>query len=53
MEYRVPFVNYPLQYKNLEGEIDSAIKKVLSDGQLILREDVEQFEFELFFEGPL
>lgn len=41
---KVPFVNYPLQYKNLEGEIDSAIKKVLSEGQLILREDVEQFE---------
>ncbi|MCH7604380.1 DegT/DnrJ/EryC1/StrS family aminotransferase [Patescibacteria group bacterium] len=41
---KVPFVNYPLQYKNLESEIDGAIKKVLSEGQLILREDVEQFE---------
>jgi len=41
---KVGFVNYPLQYKNLEKEIDEAIKKVLSEGQLILREDVEQFE---------
>jgi len=41
---KVGFVNYPLQYKNLEKEIDGAIKKVLSEGQLILREDVEQFE---------
>lgn len=41
---KVPFVNYPLQYKNLETEIDAAIKRVLSEGQLILRGDVEQFE---------
>jgi len=41
---KVGFVDYPLQYKNLEKEIDEAIKKVLSEGQLILREDVEQFE---------
>ncbi|MDO8486322.1 MAG: DegT/DnrJ/EryC1/StrS family aminotransferase [Candidatus Staskawiczbacteria bacterium] len=47
MEYKVPFVNYSLQYKNLEKEIDAAIKKVLSEGQLILREDVERFEKKL------
>lgn len=41
---RVPFVNYPLQYKNLEKEIDSAIKDVLTRGDLILRSDVEDFE---------
>lgn len=41
---KVPFVNYPLQYKNLESEIDSAIKHVLEEGQLILRQDVEDFE---------
>ena len=44
---KVPFVNYPLQYRNLEGEIDSAIKRVLSEGQLILRDDVEKFEKDL------
>ena len=47
MKYKVPFVNYSLQYKNLEKEIDAAIKKVLSEGQLILREDVERFEKKL------
>ena len=44
MDYKVRFVNYSLQYKNLEREIDEAIKKVLSEGQLILRQDVERFE---------
>jgi len=44
MSFKVPFVNYPLQYKVLEKEIDEAIKKVLLNGSLILREDVEEFE---------
>lgn len=44
MEYKVPFVNYRLQYKNLEKEIDGAIKRVLTQGDLILRQDVEDFE---------
>lgn len=44
MDKKVPFVNYPLQYKNLQTEIDSAIKDVLSRGDLILRKDVEEFE---------
>ncbi|MBI3335005.1 MAG: DegT/DnrJ/EryC1/StrS family aminotransferase [Candidatus Portnoybacteria bacterium] len=44
MNYRVPFVNYPLQYKNLEREIDRTIKRVLERGDLILRHDVEKFE---------
>ena len=37
---KVPFVNFPLQYRNLEKEIDSAIKSVLDRGDLILRKDV-------------
>jgi dTDP-4-amino-4,6-dideoxygalactose transaminase len=41
---KVPFVNYRLQYKNLEKEIDAAIKDVLTRGDLILRRDVEEFE---------
>ena len=44
MNYKEPFVNYSRQYKNLEREIDAAIKKLLSEVQLILREDVERFE---------
>jgi len=44
MKYKVPFVNYPLQYHNLEREIDKTIKDVLNRGDLILRKDVEKFE---------
>lgn len=44
MRYKVPFVNYPLQYKNLKREIDSAVQGVLGRGDLILRSDVETFE---------
>ncbi len=44
---KVPFVNYGLQYKNLKEEIDKAIFKVLEGGDLILREDVEEFEKKL------
>jgi len=47
MKYKVPFVNYPLQYKNLKREIDLAIKRVLLRGDLILRKDVEEFEKKL------
>lgn len=43
-KWRVPFVNPGLQYKNLEKEIDKEIKRVLSSGDLILREDVKRFE---------
>lgn len=44
MKYKVPFVNYPLQYKNLRSGIDSAVRNVLKRGDLILRSDVEDFE---------
>ncbi len=44
MNYKVPFVNYQLQYQNLKKEIDKAIRGVLSQGDLILRSDVEKFE---------
>ena len=47
MKYKVPFVGYKLQYQNLKNEIDEAIKRVLSQGDLILREDVENFEKKL------
>jgi len=44
MNYKVPFIDYPTQYHRLEAEIDAAIKEVLSRGDLILREQVRQFE---------
>ena len=43
-QYNVRFVNYSLQYKNLKPAIDRAIQRVLSQGDLILRHDVEEFE---------
>ena len=44
MSYKVPFVGYPVQYRNLENEILPAVKEVLFKGDLILREQVRQFE---------
>lgn len=44
MSYKVGFVGYISQYKNLEKEIDIAIKEVLSKGDLILRQQVQDFE---------
>ena len=44
MKYKVPFVNYPLQYHKSEREIDKTIKDVLNRGDLILRKDVKEFE---------
>lgn len=44
MEYKVPFVDFPKQYRTYEKEIIAAIKDVLSKGDLILREEVRRFE---------
>jgi len=44
MNYKVPFVDYPLHYRRMEGEIDAAIKEVLSGGDLILRKQLQRFE---------
>jgi len=44
MPYKVPFVNYPLQYSNLKKEIDDKIQSLLSKGDLYLREDCIKFE---------
>jgi len=41
---KVPFVAYKLQYQNLKNEIDKAMQNVLERGDLILRQDVEDFE---------
>ena len=44
MAYKVPFVDYGKQYRTYEEELIGAIKRVLSKGNLILREDVRHFE---------
>ena len=44
MGYKVPFVDFPKQYRTYKEEIIAAIEEVLSKGDLILREEVVQFE---------
>ncbi len=44
MKYKVPFVNYPLQYKKIKKEIDNAIFGCLKRGDLIFRKDTVEFE---------
>jgi len=44
MKYKVPFVNYPLQYRKLKKPLEKTIKDVLRRGDLILRKDVTEFE---------
>lgn len=47
MAFRVPFVNYKIQYKNLKTKVNRVIDRVLKNGDLILRRDVEDFESKL------
>ena len=47
MPYKVPFVNYPEHYLNMESEIDAAIKDIFRHGDYILRRQLEQFEKEM------
>jgi len=44
MNYKVPFVDFPLHYHHLEGEIDAAIKEILSGGDLVMRQQLQDFE---------
>jgi len=44
MNYKVRFVDFPLHYHRLESEIDAAIKEVLSGGDLIMRQQLREFE---------
>ena len=44
MNYKVPFVDYPLHYENLKGKVDSVIKEVLDGGDYILRRHLQEFE---------
>ena len=40
----VPFINFQRGYLNIKDEIDSEMQRVLASGDLILRNDVEEFE---------
>ncbi len=47
MAYRVPFVDPRTQYQRLKAEIDGAITDCLSRGDLILRQQLRDFEASL------
>ena len=42
--YKVPFVNYPEHYRRIWDELMEAITEVLSKDDLILRDQLRQFE---------
>jgi dTDP-4-amino-4,6-dideoxygalactose transaminase len=42
--YKVPFVNYPEHYRRIWDEVMKAITEALSNGDLILRDQLRQFE---------
>lgn len=44
MAYKVPFVDFPTQYRHLENELLAVIKDVMAKGDFILRDQVRQFE---------
>jgi len=44
MVYKVPFVNYPEHYRRMWNEVIDAISEALSKGDLILRQELKQFE---------
>lgn len=44
MEYKVRFVGYKQQYKEIGNEIMDAVKRVMENGDFILRKDLEDFE---------
>ncbi len=44
MPNKVPFVNYPRQYRQLKQEFDGVFEEVMSGGDFILRSHLEAFE---------
>jgi len=44
MEWKVRFVDFPQQYRKMETELIDTIKTVLSRGDLILRQQLKDFE---------
>jgi len=44
MSYKVPFVDLPTHYHRLESEILGAVREVMSRGDFILCDDLQQFQ---------
>ncbi|PIP23343.1 MAG: hypothetical protein COX36_03815 [Candidatus Nealsonbacteria bacterium CG23_combo_of_CG06-09_8_20_14_all_38_19] len=47
MKYKVPFVNFPEQYRRMKPEIDQAVLSCFEGGNFILGEDLASFETNL------
>ena len=47
MSWKVRYIDYPAQFKNMEKEIMHTIKTVLSNGDLMLRQQLKDFEASL------
>src|SRR5262249_7625152 len=53
MNWRVKYINYPLHFQRMETEIMQTVRTVLSQGDLILRQQTQDFEANLAaFCGP-
>lgn len=44
MAYKVRFVDYPQQYRDLKGELDDVFQEIMSGGDFILRKHLKEFE---------
>lgn len=44
MAYKVPFVDFPRHFERIRGPVMAAIEQVLSRGNLILRQELRDFE---------
>lgn len=47
MNWKVRFINYPLHFQSMESEVMEIVRSVLSKGDLILRQQTEDFETDL------
>ena len=47
MPYKVPFVDVPAHFQSLQEEILDTVKDVLMRGNVILRDELRQFEHNL------
>ncbi len=47
MDWKVRYVDYPMQFKKMEAEIMNTIRTVLSRGDLMLRQQLRDFEANL------
>lgn len=47
MKYKVPFVDVPAHFESIEGEVMDVIRKVVMRGNLILRDELREFEAQI------